>query len=330
MTNFNYRVVSKNRIIENLKPFSSLKICAMVKGNAYGFGVDEMVALLKDKVDFFGVANIDEAMHVRSLCKDKSILIAGKTFDPHLCVKNNLSYAVCDLADAMYAEKGAKVHIKIDSGMNRLGFKRQDEMLTAIEILREKGANIEGVYTHFATLDCDHDFFLQQYARFKKFLAVFPKDLHPIIHVGGSWAMAKEIPEAQMIRIGKGIYHGAISIESRITLIKEIKKGERVGYANGFVADRNLKIGIVPVGYADGLKRSLSNNYEVLINGEPCKIVGNVCMDMFACDISQMRAHVGQKVMVMYDEAVMAKALKTSSYETTTNFNHLRGKTIIK
>jgi len=329
MNYFNKRIISSEKILENLSIFKSKKICAMVKGNAYGFDVGEIVRLISPHVDFFGVANVEEALEVREIDSKKKILVVGKNYDPYICKDYNISYAVTNVTDALYAPKGGNVHLKIDSGMHRLGFDSTDDFLNAISILRDKEVNIEGVYTHFCTLDCDDDYFQHQYTVFKNYLKLIPQDLNPIVHIGGSWALAKEVPEASMIRIGKGIYHGAMRIESRIIRVMNIEKGDRVGYANGFIADRKMKVAIVPVGYADGLKRMLANNYDVIISDKKCRILGNICMDMFAVDISKVDAKEGSVVTVLYDEASLAQKLQSSSYEVTTNFNHLRGKTII-
>ncbi len=328
MLDFNKRIVSSQKILNNLKPFTRLKVCAMVKANAYGFGQNEMVKLLEPYVEYFGVANVEEALSVCAIT-DKKVLIVGKCYDGYICKNNNISYSICNITDALYAPKGSKVHLKIDSGMHRLGFTNENEFLTAIDILRDKDIDIEGIFTHFATLDCDNEYFLQQYARFKDFLHILPRDIEPLIHVGGSWALSKNIPEAKMIRIGKGIYHDAVKVESRLIRVFKIKKGERVGYANGFIASRDMKIGIIPVGYADGLKRMLANRYSVIVKNKKCKIVGNICMDMFACDLTAVKACEGDSVTILYDEKDMASHLQSSSYEVTTNFNHLRGKTVI-
>lgn len=330
MAEFNFRVVSSKKIIDNLSIYRDKKVCAMVKANAYGFGLEAIVELVKPYVEYFGVANIDEALQVRRLAPDANILIVGKTYNSSLCRDNNISFAVCNVTDALYAVKGSRVHIKIDSGMHRLGFNDGYELRTAIEILREKDITPEGVYTHFATLDCDDRYFQVQRNNFRSLLQVIPKDISPLIHVGGSWALSKEIPEADMIRIGKGLYYGAISIVSRIIRVFNVEPGDRVGYANSFIAKRKMKLGIVPIGYADGLKRCLANRYHVLIGNQMCKIVGNICMDMFAVDLTKVKAFEGMQVCVLYDEAYLAGKLKTSSYEVSTNFNHLRGKTIIK
>lgn len=330
MAEFNFRVISSKKIIDNLSLFRDKKVCAMVKANAYGFGLEAIVQLVKPYVEYFGVANIDEALQVRKLAPDSKVLIVGKTYDSALCRDNNISFAVCNVADALYAVRGSHVHIKLDSGMHRLGFNNAEELKTAVEILKEKDIDIEGVYTHFATLDCDDEYFQFQRDNFRKLLSQLPKDISPLIHVGGSWALSKELPEAEMIRIGKGLYYGAISIVSRIIRVFNVEPGDRVGYANSFIAKRKMKIGIVPIGYADGLKRCLANRYHVQIGSQKCKIIGNICMDMFAVDITGVNAFEGTQVCVLYDEASLAKMLKTSSYEVSTNFNHLRGRTIIK
>ena len=303
----NKRIISSQKILDNLEVFKSRKVCAMVKGNAYGFGLEGIVKLIKNKVEYFGVANIEEALQVRTLAPDNNILIVGRCFEGARCKDNNIEYTICDENDALFAPKGAKVHLKIDSGFHRLGFNDKERFLTAIDILRENSVEIKGVFTHFATLDCDEDYFNYQLSAFRNFLSVMPKDLKPIIHVGGSWSLGKFIPEADMIRIGKGLYHGAISITSRLIRVFEIKKGDRVGYSNGFIADRDMRVGIVPLGYADGLKRTLAGKYSVMIADKKCKIVGNICMDMFAVDVSDVNAFVGKRVEVLYDERDMAR-----------------------
>lgn len=329
MAEFNFRIISSKKIIDNLSLFNGKKVCAMVKANAYGFGCEQIVRIVEPYVEFFGVANMDEALKVRALTNQK-VLIVGKNYDSSTAKANNISYAITNVTDALYACKGSKVHIKIDSGMHRLGFNKGDELASAIDILQEKAIEVEGVYTHFATLDCDEGYFMTQYRNFQNLLTYLPKNISPLIHVGGSWAIGKNIPEADMIRIGKGLYYGAIEIVSRIIRVFNVKSGERVGYANSFIAKRNMRVGIVPVGYADGLKRMLANRYHVIICDKPCKIIGNICMDMFAVDLTSVKAFEGSRVSIMYDESLMAKKLKTSSYEVSTNFNHLRGQTIIK
>lgn len=330
MSEFNFRIISKDKILENLSIFSDKKVCAMVKANAYGFGVKEVVEILKPYVEYFGVANVDEGIAVRKFAPDSKILIVGKTYNIDACRENNLEYPICSVYDALYSLKGSKVHIKIDSGMHRLGICDEDELKTVIDILLEKNIDIVGVFTHFATLDCDEQYFNVQLAEFRNKLSILPPSIKPLIHVGGSYSLSKVIPEADMIRIGKGLYFGAIKIVSRLVRVFNVHAGDRVGYANKFIAKKDMKIGIVPLGYADGLKRMLANKYHMLIKGQKCRIVGNICMDMFAVDISKVKAIEGDSVIVLYDEAKLAKQLKTSSYEVTTDFNHIRGQTIIK
>lgn len=325
---FNKRIIDSQKLLDNLKLFSNIKLCAMVKANAYGFGMQQMVEVLQPHVEYFGVANFEEAIFVRERT-DKKVLLVGKTYQPYDCKENDISYAVTNIYDALYSPKGAKVHLKIDSGMHRLGFCSRQDFSLAIDILLDKQVEIEGVYTHFATLDCDDNYFQKQYSTFKEYLALIPSEINPLIHVGGSWAYGKEIPEAQMLRLGKGIYHGAIKVQSRLIRVFKVTKGARIGYANGFIADKNMTIGIVPVGYADGMRRSLANNYEVIVNDVKCPIVGNICMDMFAVDVSGAQAREGSGVTILYDEKLVAQKLSTNSYEVTTNFNHLRGSTIV-
>lgn len=330
MESFNLKIIDTNKILKNLEKFSSKQVCAMVKANAYGFGLQDMVLLLRDKVSYFGVASLDEALAVRQLAPDNNILIVGKTFDFAGCKDNDIEYAITDVTDALYAIPHSQVHLKIDSGMHRLGFSTHDQMQKAISILQEKEVEIKGIYTHFATLDCDDAYFSQQLDNFRNFLSVLPTNIQPIVHVGGSFAIEKNIPEAQMIRIGKGLYRNCMKISSRVVRMFTVKPGDRIGYSNGFIAKKEMIIGIVPLGYADGLKRILANHYCVQVNGKPCRITGNICMDMFAIDLTRAHAQIGDVVTILYDEWEMANYLHTSPYEVTTDFNNFRGKKILQ
>ncbi len=330
MREFNERIIDSKRLLENLERFSRLKVCAMVKAEAYGLGMEYIIPFVEDKVEYFGVANVAEAIKVRHLAPNSKILVCGKCYDPSFCLAYDIEYQVGSVKEAMFAQKNGKVHLKIDSGMNRLGFCRQSEMLEAIDILREKGVDITGVYTHFSTLDCDEEYFSFQLANFRRMLSALPKGLRPLVHIGGSYAIDKDIPEAQMIRIGKGLYNGVMKVHSRLIQVRKVKKGARVGYANGFIAPKDMRIGIVPIGYADGMDRGLANNYDCLVGGHKCRICGNVCMDMFMLDLTDVKAKEGDEVEVMYNEAVMAEAIGTSPYEITTNFLPMRGVTKVK
>lgn len=339
-------ILSKKQLLKNVEEIKKLsngkKICAMIKANAYGHGIEEVVNILKGKVDFFGVANISEALEVRKVCKTSKILIVGKTDEFELCEKNNISLVIENLLQLQklvefkkrnYTENCINIHIKINTGMYRLGISSIKEFKEIFKICEENGINVEGVLTHFSTADCDSNFYEKQKRIFEKFICEIPKREMPIVHVGGSAVLLQNNDfDFDMIRVGIALYgylkrtkvKKILQIKSHLIKVFEVKKGDRIGYANGFVAKENMKIGIVPLGYADGISRNLSNKAEVVVNGKKCKIVGYICMDMFFVDLSEKEANEGDEVIVFNDAKKWAQILGTTSYEVLTHFSLIR------
>ena len=165
-------VVSKKQLIKNIEEIKKIaknkKICAMVKANAYGHGLENVVEKLRNSVDFFGVANINEALKIREICPNSKILIVGKTRFFKDCWENNLSFVIesfSQFENLMLQVKNNEnydcinIHIKINSGMNRLGISSVKEFKKIFEECEKNNINVEGVLTHFSTADCDERFF---------------------------------------------------------------------------------------------------------------------------------------------------------------------------
>ena len=339
-------VVSKKQLIKNIEEIKKIarnkKICAMVKANAYGHGLENVVEKLRNSVDFFGVANINEALKIREICPNAKILIVGKTRFFKDCWENNLSFVIesfSQFENLMLQVKNNEnydcinIHIKINSGMNRLGISSVKEFKKIFEECEKNNINVEGVLTHFSTADCDENFFEKQKIVFKRFLKEIPKREQPIIHIGGSAAAISKMDfDFDMVRIGIGLYgylKGAnvkpvMQVKSNLIKVFDVEAGDRIGYSNGFIAKQNMKIGIVPLGYGDGISRNLSNKAEVEINKTKCKIVGHICMDMFFVDVSRAQAKEGDEVVVFKDAKKWAQILGTTSYEVLTHFSLIR------
>lgn len=317
---------------KNLKNFGTNNICAMVKANAYGVGVEKVCKALANRVRFFGVANINEALEIRFFDKTTKILVVGLSDDFETALENNIDITVDSVdclekirafLNAKKPQKKLRVHIKINTGMNRLGVKKKTEFLQMLRIIQKtpKIALI-GVFTHFSTIQNDKKFLQKQGRIFEAFLKVIPPIFNPIIHIGGG-AILKKLDVKNrpkiMVRVGLELYKNVFEIYANIIKIHDIKKGERVGYANGFIAKENRKIAVVPLGYADGINRRLANAGMVEILEQKCKIVGNVCMDMFFVDITNTTAKVGDNVKVFWSADKWAKICDTSPYEILTN-----------
>lgn len=344
MEKINKIEISKKQLLKNLEEIKiksgGKKICAMVKANAYGLGINQICSILNGKVEFFGVANINEALEVRKLCPTSKILIVGKTNAFELCQKFNISFVIDDVAQLLRLVKFVKqapgsncinIHIKINSGMNRLGVKSEKELKEIFKICEKYSINVEGISTHFATADCDEKFFEKQKRKFENALRLVPKRINPIVHVGGSAAAAK-VCGANMLRVGIGLYgfmdganvKSVVKLKSKIIKIFDVEKGERVGYANAFIAKQPTKVAILPIGYADGVSRNLSGKIDVVVCGKKRKTIGKICMDMMFVDVTGLNVLEGQEVVVLYDVKKWAQILNTTCYEILTNLNLVR------
>ena len=333
-------ILSKDNLLYNLseiKKRTNGKICMMVKANAYGHGLTEVATLIKDQVAFFGVANQEEAETIREIC-DTPIIVFGVCDDYFRCMQKNISFALFSLKMTKNIIKIAKksqfypkLHLCINSGMNRYGIKNLKEFVKIIRLLKNNDIKLEGVYTHFSSLTTDNKYTQKQRKNFEDFLTFLPGEWKTIIHVGGGNTMFENF-NADMYRIGLGIYgYGfdfvkpVLKIKSRIVEIEDVERGEHVGYLCSFTANKKMKVATIPIGYADGLPRKLSNNISVELNGKQAKNCGNICMDTFMVDVSDIKCKIGDEVLVLDDAKIWAKLLDTTVYEVLTNFCKFRG-----
>lgn len=332
----------KHNFLEIKRSCGGKKICLMIKANAYGHGMIKIYDLMKGMVEFFGVSNISEAMEIKHHDPFANVLIVGKTSRFDLCINNGISFVVdskrhFDALVKYIDENGsffpAKIHIKINSGMNRLGIKKRETYRYIFECCEKRNIIVEGISTHFATAGNDSEFFRQQVKKFNEYICEIPKRHLPIIHVGGSGVLGEKSLELEydMLRVGIAMYgYGAknvkpvLSLKSKIIKTTKISAGEYVGYSKGFCAENDMRIGVVPLGYGDGISRRLSNNFSVKINGKLCPAVGNICMDMFFVDISDVEVKESDEVVVFWDAKKWAQILGTIPYEILTNMSLVR------
>lgn len=294
------------------------KIMAVVKADAYGHGAVEVAkTALYNGADWLGVAIIDEAIELRKNNIFEPILILGHTIEHKLLqvIKYDITQTVFSFEmakklsdEATKIKKKVNIHIKIDTGMSRLGFLPTDESID--EILAIKNLpyiNITGIFTHFATADMKDKTFTKE--QFEKYMWVIKKleekGINNIIkHISNSGAIL-DIDEysLDMVRAGiilYGMYPSnqvlksiklkpAMSLKTHISFIKEIEPDVSVSYCRTYFTNKKTKIATIPVGYADGYARILSNRARVLINGEYANIIGNICMDQFMIDITNIQ-----------------------------------------
>lgn len=301
-------------IIKNLP--ENVKICAVVKADGYGHGMIEVANLLHDYVDYYAVATLEEGLEIRKNgISDKEILVLGYVpgCKAKLAAMNNISFTLFDVDNArecsenLGKELKLSAHIKVDTGMGRIGLTPDDEGLEVVkEMMNFENIEFTGIFSHFARADMADE---AEYTKLQleKFLNFCDRvDLVkkvPLRHISNS-AGATRFKEAalSMVRLGKIMYgplmsdeeekkfelKPALSLLSMVSYVKTIPSKTPISYGGTFVSDKEMKVATVPVGYGDGYKWALSGKGYVLINGKKAHILGRVCMDQFMVDVSDI------------------------------------------
>ena len=296
---------------------SKTKACCVIKADGYGHGACEIAKAIDDLADFYAVATIEEAEELRMYAPEKPIMILGHVHpddyvracagDIRITAYDNdsvINIIEKTLSKEIYAQK---VHIKIDTGMSRIGFNPDKTSLEIIKKLYESAPmiEIEGIYTHlYASDSSNKDSANRQLDLFLNFISHLEAEgiYIPIKHCSNS-AAAITMPDANldMVRLGiaqYGLYpsedvhelklYPAMSLKSHVIMVKTIPEGATVGYGASFTAKRDTRVATIPAGYADGYPRSLSNRGYVLINGRKAPVIGRVCMDQFMADVTDI------------------------------------------
>lgn len=292
------------------------RLMSVVKANAYGHGMVEVArTCLEEGATYLGVANPREAMYLREQGITAQILVLGYVPAEYatLMVDNRIDATVFDRDTALAfsqaatsLDKEARVHLKIDTGMGRIGFKPDAASLEIIkEIAILPGVIIQGIFSHLATADCaDKSFAWQQAETFKNFAAIVEDSgiSIPLKHLANSAAIM-EMPEIQldMVRAGiitYGLYPSdevdrsilelvpAMQLRSRISMVKNLLPGGSISYGRTFVCQQETKVATVPIGYGDGYHRLLSNRAWASVRGQKVPLIGTVCMDQCMFDVS--------------------------------------------
>jgi len=350
-----------NNNIDKIKSYldPNTALMTVVKANAYGHGIIDIgKKALKSGARSLGVAIPEEGAQLREAGIACDILVLGSISPNQIELVLDYNLSVCifshDIAEllnqrAKEKNKNIKVHIKIDSGMGRIGVRDSDEALSLCFAIKDmKNLILEGVFTHFACADeCGSKYSLIQLERFKSILAdigkkgVYTKWVH-----ASNTASIINYPQAHfnMVRAGIGIYgygpdsgskenltlEPILSWHTEVSYLKEIEEGCSVSYGRTFVAKGARIVATLPVGYGDGYSRLLSNRGWVLIRGEKAPIIGNICMDQMMVDVTGIpEVRVGDHVVLIGrqgNEAIfaddIAKLCGTISYEVLTNINN--------
>ncbi|MGM9552307.1 MAG: alanine racemase [Clostridia bacterium] len=317
------------------------KLLVVIKANAYGHGAGRVAEAVKDIADYFAVATIEEAISLRERGLTNPILILGYVspeYFPEL-VKYDIEQTLFDYESAVLLSKvGGKAHIAVDTGMGRIGFAPNEESVETIKkIASLEGINLVGIFTHFATADETDKFFSNtQFEKFTNFVKMLEENgvVIPIKHVSNSAAIV-DMPSFSLDMVRSGIItYGlkpskdvgdidikpALKLKTHVVYVKTVPKGTPVSYGRTYVTERETVIATIPVGYADGYPRALSNRGRVVIKGQYAPIIGRVCMDQFMVDVTHIpNVRVGDEVSLI-DEMITAEEIAelegTINYET--------------
>jgi alanine racemase len=327
------------------------KYLAVVKANAYGHGMEAVAnCALESGAAYLGVAFSEEGVRLRLAGITAPILLLGATEEDHMddVIRHNLMPAVfttetLHLLQAHAAKLGmnCRVHFKVDTGMNRIGFTSEAAFTEAILLLKSSpNLVLDGLFTHFAVSELpDPSFTLLQAERFRRYVSIAKSNgLNPILHASNS-AAALHLPQAQfdMVRGGIAMYgcnpaghsiggddlRPVMSWHTYITHIKTIPAGEGISYGLKFVTPCEMHVGTVGVGYGDGYKRCLSGKADVLVRGKRARQIGTICMDQMMIDLTNVPdAEVGDDIVLIGSQGTdaitadeLADKAQTISYE---------------
>lgn len=318
-----YASVNLDAIYDNMKNIKEntkdgTGMIAVIKTDGYGHGAVPIAKTVDELVWGYAVATSDEGVNLRTNGVTKPVIILGYTHESQYekIVENDLRPAIFTfedakkLSDVACAEsKKAKIHIKIDTGMSRIGFHPDKDSVKVIsDISRLPGIEIEGIFTHFyASDETDKTSAYEQYKIFNNIISELEKQgvNIPIKHCSNSAAII-DMPDVNMdcVRVGIALYGmypsdevdktkvkltPAMELKSHIICLKEVEKGVGISYGATYVTSEKTKVATVSVGYGDGYRRSLSNKGYVLIRGQKAPILGRVCMDQFMVDVTHIK-----------------------------------------
>lgn len=349
-------VVNLSQIERNLKAYRDklnplTKLMVMVKAFSYGSGQSEIPKLLQfNGVDYLGVAYTDEGVQLREKGittpimvmnpePDNFDLIISHQLEPEIYSLNILDEFIRALI--LNQKKDYPIHLKIDTGMNRLGFKTSDEKQLLDQLKAQPEVYVKSMFSHLSSADSssEKEFTKNQLKTFKERSEQlinelgYPVDRH-VLNTSGIEAYNDF--QFDMVRLGIGLYginaavnnddvQSASSLESVIIQKKKVLKGESVGYGRAFIATKDMMVGIVPIGYADGIKRSLGNGkFSFYVNNTEAPILGNVCMDLTIIDLTHVNCKEGDKVEVFGEHQTiedLAVKMETIPYEVLTSIS---------
>lgn len=318
-----------------------VELMPVIKANAYGTYINKAINII-NQFDIVAVATVDEAVFLRKDGYINEIFVLNQPYKDE--IKKILEYNIIIglsssefLDEIIKLDKDIRVHIEVETGMGRTGVQKNNINKFINKIKDHKNIKVEGVYTHLSSADNDDEYTKYQLDEFNKLVLIAKealKDIKYIHALASNGILNYSNKHYNLARIGMLLYgYGSnnsvfknlnlrpvCKLKSKITFLKEVSKGVPISYSKTFITDRKTKVATIPIGYADGLKRALSNKGEVIINGEKAPIIGNVCMDSIMVDVTDIKnVGVWDDVYIWDNEIItiesIANICETINYE---------------
>lgn len=338
-----------NKNINKIKKHVGNKILMpIIKANAYGTYINKNIDII-NKFDIVAVAIVDEAIELRKLGYKNEIFILNQPYFEEIenIIKYNITIGISDnifLEEILKIKKNIKVHLEIETGMNRTGIKIENLKEFVDKIKHKQNIIVEGCYTHLSSADYDKNYTNKQLEIFRESVKIIKDNFDTIkyIHSSASNGLINYSDDiSNMVRPGIIMYgyesfktakekidvEPICKLKTKITFIKEVSKDTSIGYSRKYITENNMKIATIPIGYADGFRRCLLNVGEVIINGKKAKVVGNICMDSCMIDVTNIEnVKVGDDVYIWDNKNItleeIAEKCNTINYEILSTISY--------
>ena len=334
LDNFEYNIEQIQNIVG-----SGVEIMPVIKANAYGTYINKNLEIL-NKFNIVAVATVDEGAYIRSIGYKKEIFVLNQPYEEEInkIIENNIVVGISSYGFAQKLSeigKSVTVHVEIGTGMGRTGVHpyRIEQYLNSLA----PNIKVEGIYTHFSSADIDDEYTRKQLNSFNIAVNKAKQILGDIkyIHSAASNAILN-YPESHfnLVRPGIIMYGYPASydtfqkislkpvakLKAKVTFLKTVEEGTSIGYGRSYVTSKTTKVATIPIGYADGLKRMLSNNWDVMIRGKKVPVIGKICMDSFMADVTDVeQIELGDEVIIWDNDNItveqLAEKCNTINYE---------------
>lgn len=330
LDNFKYNI---NEIKKNA---GDAKLMPVIKANGYGTYINKRLEIIKD-FDIVAVAIVDEAIELRDLGYTGEIFVLNQPSITEIdnIVKYNITVGISSIEFIKKVNKPIKIHLEIETGMGRTGVNLKDLQTIILELKSNKNIEVEGLYSHLSSADFDEEYTKKQLEIFATAKKIIEKEFSNVkyFHICASNGILNykeglyNLVRPGIIMYGYPSFENAkinlkpvATLKSKITFLKEVDEGTSISYSRKFITTRKTKIATVPIGYADGIRRILTNNGEVVIKGKKAPIIGTVCMDSFMVDVTEIDDVALEDEVYIWDNKIItledvAKKCKTINYE---------------